>query len=208
MTKSEVNWSEVHRRINAVNLQLARENIPGDEKKKSILRARADALARKAGPEKTDGEQVEVVEFVLAHERYGIESAFVREIYPLKEFTPMPGTPPFVIGVINLRGELISLVDIKKFFDLPEHGITDLNKVIVLKNAVMEFGILADSVEGARKISISELQPTPPTFTGSREKYSRGITAERAAILDAARLLSDPKLVINGEISNPAKRIL
>lgn len=167
---------------------------------KAILKSRAMALAQEREKKQSAGEQIEVVEFLLAHERYGVESAFVREVYPLREFTPLPGTPPFVFGIINLRGEIISVVDIKKFFDLPEKGITDLNKVIVLQNAAMEFGILADAVPGARLISVEQIQPPPEAFTGVREKYLRGITPERMAILDAAKLLSDPKLIIQEEI--------
>lgn len=50
-------------------------------------------------------------------------SEYVREIYPLKEFTPIPCTPPFVLGIINVRGQILSVIDIKKFFDLPEKGL-------------------------------------------------------------------------------------
>jgi purine-binding chemotaxis protein CheW len=178
---------------------------PNPEKKMAVLRARATALAQEPRKENAAVKQIEIVEFLLAHERYGIEASFVREVYPLREFTPIPGTPPFVLGIINLRGEIISVVDIKKFFDLPEKGITDLNKVIVLQNATMEFGILADAVPGARLISLDELQPPPRTFTGVREEYLRGITVERLAVLDARKLLSDSKLVIQEEIETPTK---
>lgn len=200
-----INWDKIRRRTEVARAALEQGLTPTGEKKKAILRTRANALAHEPEKEKTRGEQIEVVEFLLADERYGIESSFVREVYPLREFTPIPGTPPFVLGIINLRGEIISVVDIKKFFDLPEKGITDLNKVIVLKTATMEFGILADAVPGARLISVEELQPAPSTFTGVREQYLRGITSERMAILDSAKLLSDSKLIIQEEIESATK---
>jgi purine-binding chemotaxis protein CheW len=70
--------------------------------------------------EKAYDEYIEVVEFLLAHEKYGIESKCVREVYPLKELTPVPCTPSFVRSIINVRGKILSVIDIKKFFELPE----------------------------------------------------------------------------------------
>ena len=112
----------------------------GEEGKKQLLKARARKLAQDNEKEKPAGESIEVVEFLLAYETYGIESSYVREICPLKDLTPVPCTPPFVLGIINVRGEIVSVIDMKKFFDLPEKGLTDLNKVLVLKNDRMEFG--------------------------------------------------------------------
>ncbi|MBI2998359.1 MAG: chemotaxis protein CheW, partial [Deltaproteobacteria bacterium] len=109
---------------------------------------------------------MEIVEFFLASEKYGVESSYVREIYPLKELTPVPCTPSFVLGIINVRGQILSVIDIKKFFDLPEKGLTDLNKVLILRNDRMEFGILADAVLSVNRASINDIQPGLPTLTG------------------------------------------
>jgi purine-binding chemotaxis protein CheW len=121
----------------------------------------------------------------------------VREIYPLKEFTPIPCTPPFVLGIVNVRGQILSVIDIKKFFDLPEKGLADLNAVIILHSESMEFGILADVIMGVRNIVASELQTSLPTLTGIREEYLKGITKEQTAILDAEKLLSDKSIVVH-----------
>ncbi len=196
---STTSWEDVRRRMDAVHAALEHDVTITPETKKAILKERALALAKERPKEQLAEAHLEIVEFVLASERYGIESSFIREIYPLRDLTPLPGTPPFVLGIINLRGEIISVIDIKKFFDLPEKGITDLNKVIVLRNAEMEFGVLADAVPGARWIAREAIQPPPATFTGLREEYLYGITVERIAILDAVKLLSDPKLIIQEE---------
>ena len=86
---------------------------------------------------------IEIITFTLATETYGVESAFVREVYPLKEFTPLPGLPPFIFGIICVRGQILPVVDLKKFFNLPEKGLGEMNKVIILGNGQMEFGIMA-----------------------------------------------------------------
>lgn len=172
---------------------------PAPEEKTKILKARARELAR-GEQEKTIGECVEVVEFLLAHESYGIESCYVREISPLKEITPVPCTPQFVLGVINVRGQIVSVIDMKKFFDLPEKGLTDLNKVIIVHDETMEFGILADSILGVRKISREEIQPPLPTLTGVGAEYLTGVTKEPLVILDMAKILSSKNLVVHEEI--------
>ena len=173
---------------------------PPPQQWQSILKARAQALAQ--APEQVAAtECLEVVTFLLAYETYGIETAYVREVYPLKDLTPLPCTPPFVAGIVNVRGQVISVIDIKKFFDLPEKGLTDLNKVIILSDGVMEFGILADAVVDVRHIPLGEIQSGLPTLTGIREDYLRGVTAERLVILDAAKLLTDNNIIVHEEFA-------
>lgn len=198
-----LDWSKIHRRIEAAQTVLDQWLAPSPEEKKKILKERAKALAREPEEKRTAEADLEVVEFLLAYERYGIESSFVREVYPLKELTPLPGTPPFVLGIINVRGRILSVIDIKKFFDLPEKGLTDLNKVIILQSDQMVFGVLADAILGVRNISVSELQSTLPTLTGIREEYLKGVAKERVVILDAGRLLSDRKIIVHGEMETP-----
>ena len=136
------------------------------------------------------------MEFLLAYETYAIESRCVREVYPLQNLTPLPCTPAFVLGIVNVRGEMLSVLDIKKFFGLPEKGLTDLNKLIVLDSGAMRFGILADAIVGVRHIPLAEIQPSLPTLTGIREEYLKGVTAGRIVILDAEKLIADEKIVV------------
>ncbi len=194
-----LDWGAVHRRLEAIRTTLERGWTPTLEEKKRILQTRAQALAREPTREEATQEALEVVEFLLANERYGIEVPYVREVYPLKEFTPLPGTPPFVLGIINVRGQILSIIDLKKFFDLPERELTDLNRVIIIHNDHMQFGILADTILGVRAIPFTELQPLLPTLTGIREEYLRGITGERVVILDAQKLLLDKKILVHEE---------
>lgn len=194
---SGTDWREIHGRLEAAREATQRGWLPGPEKTKEILKARARALAREAKAEPEAADAIEVIEFVVAQERYAVESAHVREIYPLHELTPLPCTPPFVLGIVNVRGQILSVIDIKKFFDLPEKGLTDLDKVIVLRSQSMEFGVLADLIAGTRVIPVRELQASLPTLTGIREEYLRGVTADRTVILDAGKLLSDPKIVVH-----------
>ena len=191
-----IDWSEIRRRMDRAQAALEQAAKPTEDERRKILKARAKALAREL---KTDGKEqglVEIIEFVVASEKYGVESSYVREVYPLKELTPLPGVPAFILGVINVRGQIVSVVDPKRFFGLPEKGLTDLNKVILMSDGRMEFGLLADAVLGLRHIPLNELQTSLPTLTGLRAELLKGVTSERLVVLDAARLLSDQSLVV------------
>ena len=100
-----------------------------------------------------------------------------------------------------MHGEIISVIDTKKFFDLPEQGLTGLNKVIVLQSQDMIFGILVDSILGMRHLPLAEIQPSLPTLTSLREKYLRGVTPERIVVLDAEKLLTDEKIIVQEQVA-------
>jgi len=195
-----INWQMVRKRLDAVTDMLSRGLTPAQEK--DILKARALVLAREPLPEATAAECLELLEFSLAHETYGIETVYVRETRPLRDITSVPCTPPFVLGLINVRGRIISVIDIKRFFERPEKGLTDLNKVIIMHDGEMEFGILADAVLGVRTIPLAELHPSLPTLSGVREEYLKGVTKERTVVLDGMKLLSDRKLIVHEEIAD------
>lgn len=170
-----------------------------EEEKKDILIKRAEILARDIFAER-EGERTQIVEFMLAGEKYGIEAIYVREIFPLKDLTPIPCTPPFITGVINVRQEIVSVMDIKKFFNLPECGITELNKVIILKTDDMEVGILADSITGVTGVDIDGLQTFLPGLTEIGAEYLKGIAEGPFIILDGGKILSDKKLIVSEEV--------
>lgn len=167
-----------------------------------ILRERARALAR---PRETAGLAVaslELLEFRLALESYALETRHVREVYPLKDLTPVPCTPAFVRGIVNVRGRIIPVIDIKKFFDLPDQGLTDLHRIILVQGNGLEIGLLADEIDGVRSVPIGALQASLSTLTGIRADYLKGVTADRLVVLDLDRLLADPKIIVHEEVGN------
>jgi purine-binding chemotaxis protein CheW len=172
------------------------------EEKKKIFKERARKLAQRQSTEDSQEETLELIEFMLAHERYAIEVAYVKEVYPLKDMTPVPCTPPFVLGIISVRGQVISVVDVKDFFDLPKKEITDTFRVIIVKNNDMEFGILADAVIGERKLPVAKIQSDMPSLKGVRSQYVKGVTQDRLIIMDVDKLLSDESIIVHEEVSN------
>ena len=193
---SAVNWAEIHARLAEARLALEQAASPGAQEQLKVLRSRARALAQQRASVRAAEDTLELVVFTVAGESYGIASAHVREVYPLKALSPLPGTPAFMRGIANLRGRIIAVVDIKKFFDLPDRGLSDLNKLVVVGSEAMVFAILADAIQGIRRLPQSELQPPVPGAAGARSDYVRGISTDRLVVLAAERLLSDPKLLI------------
>ncbi len=195
-----VDWSEVHRRLETAQAALERGWALSTAEKKKILRERALTVAQVREEEAVAGEVIEIVEFLLSSERYGVESSYVREVYSLKELTPLPCTPSFLLGVVNVHGQIISIIDIRKFFDLSEEGLTDINNIIIVGKGKMELAILTDAITGVRSISLQDIQPSLPTLTGIRAEYLKGVTGERLVILDVLKILSDETITVHEEI--------
>jgi purine-binding chemotaxis protein CheW len=166
-----------------------------------ILQARARVLARRPRGASAEGTTLEVLEFGLASERYAVESRLVQEVHPLRDLTPLPCTPPFVLGIVNVRGRILPVLDLKKFFDLPERGLTDLHRIILVRGNDLELGLLADVIVGVRSVEADSLQPSLPTLTGIRADFLKGVNDERLVVLDLDRILLEPKIIVHEEVT-------
>ena len=195
-----IDWEEIRHRIDAIGAAIDQERAPSPEQERRILKTRAQELAREPKAAAAAGEMLEVVEFDLASERYAFPLSQVREVSLLRELTPVPCTPAFVLGIINVRGEIRTVIDLKKFFDLPGAGISDLNKIILIQSGDAQLGILADAIRGVHRIPPGELQPALPTLTDVRADYLLGITCDRLVVLDPAKILSDKRILVNEEV--------
>jgi purine-binding chemotaxis protein CheW len=164
-----------------------------------ILKQRARELARSPEAERSDADCIKVVEFALGSEIYGIELEYLNEIYPLKDLTPLPCAPSFVVGIINVRSEILPVIDLKKIFDLPPTESSDLQKVIVVHAAGMILGILADAIVGVQSLPRVAIQPSLPTITGINAEYLRGITPQQLIVLNLEKILSNEQLLVYEE---------
>ncbi len=174
-----------------------------DDKKKDILRARALALAKTPRSEDIGADQtIEVLEFALGNERYGFETKNTNEVHPLRMYTSLPGTPPFILGIMNLRGQILSIFDLSRFLELPlTNGSSsdDTNrKVIVARTEGLELGILVDSVFGIKRIKTTELETSLPSLTGRQSEFLSGVTQDRITILNLEKLLRNKDIIVGG----------
>ncbi len=189
----KIDWEQIKKQIeNSRKIFEEGLNFP-TEKKNEILHERAKIFAQEI--KASDENYIEILTFIIGNEAYGIETSFIREVSQLKELTPIPGLPHYFIGVTNVRGKILTVVDLKKFFELPEKDITDLNKLVVLQSENIEFGILADSIIGTADIKPADLQSDLPTLTGIRSEFLKGVTKDHAIILDGAKILSYSRII-------------
>jgi purine-binding chemotaxis protein CheW len=166
------------------------------DSRRQVLDARARLLARITDEPPRAGEILELVGFVLAGERYGIESRFVREVARLTRFTPVPGTPEFVLGVTSLRGEILALFDLRHLLGVVAEGVTDLGRIVVLGEHRREFGLLADAASEILCVPGASLAQTE---TAWGRAYVRGVTPDGVVVLSGEALLSDPQLTMDIE---------
>ena len=168
--------------------------------KRRVLKARARELAPAPAEEIKPGAHLEVIAFTLGGERYATEVSCMREVCPAGDLVALPCTPPFVAGILNVRGEVITVIDLKVFFELPAKGLADTTEVLVVQAGTMTFGILADHVSGTRSIPRSEIQPPLAALTGIRAAYLQGITADETIVLDMGRMAADRRLMVDEEV--------
>ena len=167
-----------------------------DESVQKILEERARKIALPDAGE-TEAGIVEVLRFQLAYQEYAIEMRSVREVILTGEITPVPGAPPFISGICAARGQIISLVDLRVLFSLPEKGLTDLNRVIVITDGHITFGILADKITGLGSIPSYLILAPDPGMAPSWKQYLKGYVGNTLTVLDAPAILADPALVVD-----------
>jgi len=200
ITGKGIDWDAIHRRLAAVSGALERGSSLSRTEAEEILKGRARAMAVPLSVSGAAGKQLDILEFLLAGESYAVETAFVRETLALTEFTPLFGVPRFVLGITGVHGRIVSIIDLRHFFDLPAAGLSDLNRLIVVDAGGMEFGVAADAIIGTRSLPEEELQPPLPTMTGIRDEFLAGVTGERLALLDMGKILADRRIVVHQEV--------
>jgi purine-binding chemotaxis protein CheW len=149
--------------------------------------------ARRAG----DGAATPVIAFGLGGERYAIEAAAVREVIRPPRLARLPGAPAFAAGVVNLRGEIVTVLDLRPFLGVPAASPSESTRLVVLGGDVPELALVADAVEGLAEADLARLAPAPESAARARPEYVRGVTASGVAVLDGAAILRDPRLVVD-----------
>ncbi|MEA4909076.1 MAG: chemotaxis protein CheW [Chloroflexi bacterium] len=181
-----------------------------------ILEERARLLARVPASE-TDEDVIQVVVVALEQERYGIQIETVAEIQPFRSAAPLPGVPPFWIGLINLRSHLIPLLDLRAYLGLtpfpfqspaderqgqPAKGSRPAGEpalegqVVLVNGPGYILGLLVDQVIEVQKLPRKQLGPPLRRAKANERKITGGLTHDLMTVLDLEKLFSDPRLVV------------
>jgi purine-binding chemotaxis protein CheW len=192
-----IDWQQVRARLAQAQTALDESLRLSPERARAVMEERALALAQVPRRAPSAAEILEVVTFGLAGERYAVETQYAREVVRFTEPTSVPGSPEFLAGLINLRGEIVAVFDLRQFFGLTDRTPTELSRVIVLGAQRGEFGVLADAVGEVATLRIDEVREAPGSVTGAAREYLHGVTPGALLVLDGAALLRDRRLFIN-----------
>lgn len=148
-------------------------------------------------------ELLQLVTFSIGDEEFGVEILKVQEIIRMLEITKVPKAPPFVEGVINLRGKVIPIIDLRKRFGLASRDHDKNTRIIVINIHSMIVGFVVDSVSEVLRLPLNTVEPPPPVVAGLDSDYISGVgkLEDRLLImLDLDRLLSNEEQAHLGHI--------
>lgn len=140
------------------------------------------------------GPLIQFVTFILMDEVYGINVMQVQEVLRITEIAPVPGAPSYVLGIINLRGNVVTVIDTRTRFGLPTTETDDASRIIVIESEKQVVGILVDAVAEVVELRESEIDAAPNVGTEESSRYIQGVATmeDRLLILvDLNKLLTD-----------------
>ena len=152
-----------------------------------------------------EGNQNKFLSFSLGHEEYGVEILKVREIIGVLDITPLPQTPDYVKGVINLRGKIIPVIELRRKFNMPSVEYTEETCIIVvevqnpLTDDNFQMGVIVDSVSEVRNITRSQIEPAPDFGSALNTNYIMGMGKVKAGENTMVLILLDIDKVVSLE---------
>ena len=153
----------------------------------------SDNRSANNGANKND-EVLQWVTYRLGEETFGINVMQVQEVLRHTEIAPVPGAPDYVLGIINLRGNVVTVIDTRERFGLPPTDISDNTRIVIIESDEQVVGILVDSVAEVVYLRSSEIDSAPNVGTEDSAKFIQGVSNREGQLLilvDLKKLLSD-----------------
>ena len=137
---------------------------------------------------------IQLVTFRLQEESYGINVMQVQEVLRVSEIAPVPGAPSFVLGIINLRGNVVTVIDTRGRFGLPPGELDDASRIVIIESDEQVVGILVDSVAEVVELRQSQIDHAPNVGNEESSRYIQGVSTREDGLLivvDLNKLLTD-----------------
>jgi len=137
---------------------------------------------------------IQWVTFRLDNEKYGIKVMQVQEVLRMTEIAPVPGAPDYVLGIINLRGNVVTVIDLRRRFGLLEAEADDATRIVIIESENNVVGVLVDSVAEVADLRASEIDTAPNVGNDESSKYIQGVSTQEDELLilvDVNKLLTD-----------------
>ena len=141
-----------------------------------------------------NAEHRQCVTFRLNEEIYGINVMLVQEVLRVTEIAPVPGAPNYVIGIINLRGNVVTVIDTRMRFGLPPKEMDDSTRIVIIEAENQTVGIVVDSVSEVVDVYANEIETAPNVGNDETARYIEGVVSrseELLILVDLNKLLSD-----------------
>ncbi|NOU50824.1 chemotaxis protein CheW [Pseudoalteromonas sp. JBTF-M23] len=142
----------------------------------------------------SNDEVLQWVTYKLEDETYGINVMQVQEVLRYTEIAPVPGAPAYVLGIINLRGNVVTVIDTRARFGLVSADVTDNSRIVIIEAEKQVIGILVDSVAEVVYLRSSEIDSAPNIGTEESAKFIQGVSnreGELLILVDLNKLLND-----------------
>jgi len=137
---------------------------------------------------------IQLVTFRLKEETYGINVMQVQEVLRVSEIAPVPGAPSYVLGIINLRGNVVTVIDTRSRFGLPSKDIDDASRIVIIESDKQVVGIMVDSVAEVVELRTSEVDSAPNVGNEESSRYIQGVASrddDLLILVDLNKLLTD-----------------
>ncbi len=205
-TRTSVDWDVIRQKIDAANQKLASSEEINPEALEKAWARRSAQIAHKI-QEENQGEMIQAAIISLDGERYGLDVQNIFDIRVLERITFVQRVPAWVLGVVNWRGRILSVIDLRRFLGLAANGAENKNKntqrLIVLQAGEMEISIQADEVFAIESIPLSKINREDGGVRTIKAELVNGLYTNQQGIvvlLNLPALLADPRLIIREEI--------
>jgi purine-binding chemotaxis protein CheW len=151
-------------------------------------------MAKVAVNNSSNDSVIQWVTFRLADEIYGINVMQVQEVLRVSEIAPVPGAPHYVLGIINLRGNVVTVIDTRIRLGLETSEVTDSTRIVIIEGAKHVVGILVDCVAEVVDLTMSDVESAPSVGNDESAKYIQGVASrdgELLILVDLNKLLTD-----------------
>lgn len=146
------------------------------------------------GKDRVNDPMIQLVTFKLEEETYGVNVMQVQEVLRVTEIAPVPGAPYFVLGIINLRGNVVTVIDTRSRFGLSTTDLTDNSRIVIIEGEGQVVGILVDSVAEVVELRESQIDTAPNVGNEETARYIQGVFTREGSLLivvDINKLLTD-----------------
>lgn len=147
--------------------------------------------------ESEEDKQCQWVTFNLASETYGVNVMQVQEVLRLADIAPVPGAPEEVMGIINLRGNIVTVIDTRKKMGLDPSVLGDQSRIVIVECNDQRFGLFVDAVTEVVYMAKSEMEPPPPVGGNNTNQYISGVSNKSGRLiifLDLATIFETSKV--------------